>query len=690
MWSSLKPELRDNNFTDNQAEYGRNFASFPKSLSFTKDGVFGKDASNPYNFTEIIVSGQLVTTVLSMYLTDTEGQTIYTDNSTVCEITADNSVQFAGFYKTIAQMGKIELSNFIVTSTPGKYLTLTLECTKFDPFSVKFLMRACVPGEYLEDDKCTVCQKDFYSFDPSKPCKECDEGAICYGNNTVGPIEGYWRSHENSETFYECPLKEACLGSDDSTIKQTGACEEGYYGVMCSGCVEGYSLEARHECKECNVDLHSELVQGSFLLSSVLFGAVSIILTLKAAARVKSTMVNYIKVLVSFMQVAVAVAHFNSDWPPLFQTLLDYQILAGRALGVTFNINCYFVDLDSEEAFYKKVIIASGLPLALALAALFVWVIIRLFTKVDYFKGKVLGSVSILIFISQTYVIRNLLEGFACRKVEGEYLMNADLTIKCWADRHLFSTLAIALPSLIIWMVAVPSGMMICLYRRQRHRNLMESKMSLGFIYQGYKSSLCFWEAIVFGRKALLIAFGLFFDHHRTTKEQMAFLTLYLSFVLNLRFEPFAEAKVNLVEELSILASASVVLSGLYLQSEESSPSLETFLFIVSCLFLIAFALTIFKETLILQARHLAMNYPRLFSCFRWLIRTKTKPARVYALVSKDVDYNNLIKSSTSFISRSQNPDREVSFIHLGHFNSIASSFSDEKALSPKQSLSSS
>mmetsp|Transcript_16900 Transcript_16900/g.30253 ORF Transcript_16900/g.30253 Transcript_16900/m.30253 type:complete len:686 (+) Transcript_16900:1984-4041(+) len=684
MWSSLKPELRDNNFTDNQAEYGRNFASFPKSLSFTKDGVFGKDASNPYNFTEIIVSGQLVTTVLSMYLTDTEGQTIYTDNSTVCEITADNSVQFAGFYKTIAQMGKIELSNFIVTSTPGKYLTLTLECTKFDPFSVKFLMRACVPGEYLEDDKCTVCQKDFYSFDPSKPCKECDEGAICYGNNTVGPIEGYWRSHENSETFYECPLKEACLGSDDSTIKQTGACEEGYYGVMCSGCVEGYSLEARHECKECNVDLHSELVQGSFLLSSVLFGAVSIILTLKAAARVKSTMVNYIRVLVNFMQVAVTVAHFNSDWPPLFQTLLDYQILAGRALGVTFNINCYFNDLNSEEAFYKKVIIASGLPLALALAALFVWLITRLFTKVDYFKGKVLGSVSILIFISQTYVIRNLLEGFACRKVEGEYLMNADLTIKCWADRHLFNTLAIALPSLIIWMGAIPVLIMAWLHRRQRHRNLMESKMSLGFIYQGYKSGLFFWEAIVYMRKVLFIVFGLFFDQHRETKEQLAFLTLFLSFALNVRLKPFVEAKVNFVEELSILALASIVLGGLYLESKESSPSFAIFLFAVSSLFLTGFALMILKESLILQAKHLAMNFPRVFSCFKWLFRTNSKQAKVYALVSNKIDQtSSVIKNSAGFSRESQSQSREVSFQHLGHFNSKVSSISDyEYALS--------
>ena len=86
------------------------------------------------------------------------------------------------------------------------------------------------------ENTCIICEAPTYSIDGNQEtCYECPSGATCYGNWTMIPNSGYWRSSKYSDTFWKCPNTEACIGSPDAPVKldYTGLCSEGYKGNMC-------------------------------------------------------------------------------------------------------------------------------------------------------------------------------------------------------------------------------------------------------------------------------------------------------------------------------------------------------------------------------------------------------------------------------------------------------------------------
>jgi len=73
-------------------------------------------------------------------------------------------------------------------------------------------------------------------------CQACpSDKALCYGGSNVGPAPGYWRASSKSSNFIACLYQSACLGMIPPTNNPQGSCAEGYEGVMCSSCQEGYT-----------------------------------------------------------------------------------------------------------------------------------------------------------------------------------------------------------------------------------------------------------------------------------------------------------------------------------------------------------------------------------------------------------------------------------------------------------------
>ena len=102
--------------------------------------------------------------------------------------------------------------------------------------NIDISLRDCISGESLINNECYLCERGTYSLDPtSDSCSDCPDGAKCYGNNTMVPKSGYWRSSNETDVFFECLLTAACLGGevDDAGFAETGKCEKGYEGNKC-------------------------------------------------------------------------------------------------------------------------------------------------------------------------------------------------------------------------------------------------------------------------------------------------------------------------------------------------------------------------------------------------------------------------------------------------------------------------
>ena len=67
-------------------------------------------------------------------------------------------------------------------------------------------MRECIRGEIQLNNEWFVCGVGTYSIElGSKIWKKCHTGAEWYGNNTMVPLEGYWRAKNSSDSFFKCP-----------------------------------------------------------------------------------------------------------------------------------------------------------------------------------------------------------------------------------------------------------------------------------------------------------------------------------------------------------------------------------------------------------------------------------------------------------------------------------------------------
>lgn len=98
-------------------------------------------------------------------------------------------------------------------------------------------------------------------------CQECPDGAVCYGGFEMHPKAGYWRHDWQSDHFYECVIKDACLGSpgypdETDEINWAGECETGYKGNICQVCEKDYYRLITGECEPCDFGDHP-LVQAA-------------------------------------------------------------------------------------------------------------------------------------------------------------------------------------------------------------------------------------------------------------------------------------------------------------------------------------------------------------------------------------------------------------------------------------------
>lgn len=55
-----------------------------------------------------------------------------------------------------------------------------------------------------------------------------------------------------SVNFFNCFNEQACLGSHTGPhYDPQGSCHEGYTGVLCGQCEEGFTRNSRFECSKC-------------------------------------------------------------------------------------------------------------------------------------------------------------------------------------------------------------------------------------------------------------------------------------------------------------------------------------------------------------------------------------------------------------------------------------------------------
>jgi len=602
LWEQSPPTFQNNTFLNNSAIYGAEIASYairlmPIDLLNRPFPYLNASSSPPVSsLVTNLGSGLVYDGKIRLGLFDHQGQLVITDSTSAGEVLANTSeLAIFGDVKAIASEGVFTFSMFTTTAEPGgrgeviirtpaiRMQTLSgVDLTLLvDEVSILLTFRECLMGEYQQGKVCVACAIGTYSFNSTQPCAACPEGAICYGNYTMVPKSGYWRADPYSPVFFPCLSPEACIGSGVYTeLSPQGDCAEGYEGNLCDACKANHSKTGKNICAICPDFLSNTIITAIIALFALFFLGIVITISIKSASRPNSVLAIYLKILLNYAQMVIIAASMNLKWPSYVTSFLNVQLMIGNAAEQLFSMDCVIQEFYTEKLFYSKLIITSILPLgALVLCVLF-WLILALFQRITLFKEKLINSLVMILFLLHTTLTKTEFSMFACMELKpGELWLLHDLQQRCWDPAHLKYILTVGLPSILLWVVALPLVCFGSIVRKRLVLSKLELQMMYGFLYKGYVRKRFFWEFVILYRKILLVSALVFLASvSAAVQAQTVMAVLLLSVISQIHISPFAVTALNALEVKSILVSFVTIYCGLYYESAAIGTFLGRFL----------------------------------------------------------------------------------------------------------------
>jgi hypothetical protein len=376
----------------------------------------------------------------------------------------------------------------------------------------------------------------------------------------MAPKKGYWRPNNETDDFFACPNKAACLGGEDP-YDPIGLCEVGYYSNMCSGCISGYSRFGSIECLECPSPNLSFLVFTALMIGMTGFGIVFIKSAINSAYKPKSLFSVYIKIFMNYLQLVFLATTFNLSWPRLVLEMFAIQQTAGGFTEQIFSIDCEV----RSDSYFNSVRLMTVLPLIISALVSAIWLILSRFRQITDLKSKLAMSCIILFFLIHPSIVKKVFTIFNCTKIEAHsYWLTADLSVKCWDTDHSEVVYFYAIPCIVIWCVAAPLLCLIHLVRKRKVLDRIDVRMVFGFLFHGYSRKHFYWEFTVVYRKILIISCSVFLSQNIPIQALTVMILLLLALHFQSKMKPYINDELNACELRSILVATLTIYCGLY------------------------------------------------------------------------------------------------------------------------------
>ncbi|TNV74984.1 hypothetical protein FGO68_gene9839 [Halteria grandinella] len=428
-WNYYEPTFNQVTFENNSAkEYGDDIASIAKYFVRIEKSQIGQKAyeeTRKLEVTQEIQSGGSIS--LYFGLIDKYSNFIRTDNKSklfayVSKL--ENTNTFTPVIESetqfVAKYGVFSIENLLFVSEPNstqsnslksllKYLALNFITDGINSeipdnemafetgqanlnFPLRVKVRGCVLGEQmLSNGKCKQCEAGSYLLEPSKKpqqCKNCkNEVSVCKGGATIYPREGYWRSSNLTDNFFQCLNHEACLGFvEESEIASLGLCADGYKGILCASCKTGYTLsEGSRKCLKCPSKTSNTLQLAAFIIVIVIFVIILVRSNLKSSVKIKNYLPVYLRILVNHLQLVALVGSFDFNWPEQFVTFFKGLQPLSDAQAQILAVDCFLEQdeqSDGKRPYYYKTIVLFVLPIVLILVSFAAWMLISVASSI--------------------------------------------------------------------------------------------------------------------------------------------------------------------------------------------------------------------------------------------------------------------------------------------------------------------
>lgn len=587
-WTTTPPVFQNTSFELNQARHGPTLAS---PLHHIKPLAAS---------TWVLASGQTFTGPLVVSLLDFR-------NQLVKEYPEGNegwlTGEVSGELQASLRKGLLRFSGFRATATPGSPETLEILLNSAMKTNLNVQFRSCIRGEIMFQRTCVLCHVQTYSVKlNSTNCTQCPAGGSCPGDGHLYSAAGHWRPSHSYPGLLVCPNTNACIGHLNYS-SQTGLCAAFYEGNLCQSCAKGASRSSPDKCAECPSALNNRIRIALAALVLVFIVGILTRSALRAAQNRAKPTGTLVKIFFNYVQVAGLIARFQIKWPGEIQDFFAFYEYSGNSGEQEMSIDCLIT-----EPYFGKTMAVAVLPLVLVLINVIFWVVVwgvlLVFKRRTQVFEKCVCSTIVSLFYFQPHIMRIALSSFSCLEIEaGELWVRLELSVRCWDSRHTAVAFAVALPSVLLWGLGIPTATLLLLVRYRRRLRHEGVRTMVGFLCGGYRGGYFYWEVIIIYRKTLIAMIcALMITLPGATQMMTLVLLLCAATILQYRLSPFRREELNRAELLNLGVVLWTAYAGLFFNFGKVGTEAAVLLFVLTllihCGFLFYFLRVFFKAVL--------------------------------------------------------------------------------------------
>ena len=173
------------------------------------------------------------------------------------------------------------------------------------------------------------------------------------------------------------------------------------------------------------------------------------------------------------------------------------------------------------------------------------------------------ASLTMAIYLSYIKTAKGVMAMFSVEKIEGVSYLKRELGTLAFTQKHDFAMAVGAIYGLV-FVFGIPIAALYTIFLNRHRLEHRRIRSTFGFLFEGYRPKMFFWEFVVLLRKIMVLAVALFWDD-AFLQSVVAMFVLIVSIVVHMACWPYEEAFLNIAELFSLLTLFTLVLLSVLL-----------------------------------------------------------------------------------------------------------------------------
>ena len=235
------------------------------------------------------------------------------------------------------------------------------------------------------------------------------------------------------------------------------------------------------------------------------------------------------------------------------------------------------------------------------------------------------------VFIMYIRTAKAVMAMFSTESIEGVAYLKREIGTRAYTQTHI-GMIALASVYGLVFVIGIPIAALYIIYLNKNSFASRTMQASFGFLFEGYREKLFWWEFAVLLRKVCILAAALFWEDP-FLQSIVALFVLIISIIVHMACWPYEERFLNIAELFSLLSLFTLVALAVllwYVQAPGRSQHVVLYEYAVTLVIFLFYAglgCALVGRVVYLEARtrskSILASCPCLGGCFAWLVRAE-------------------------------------------------------------------